>query len=124
MNAAPHSSVADLAIADACAQALREASSDYTERFRAIAQRARRHFETRNFTAAHADTVARLELYEVCIAAMVRRLEQLLGTRRTDRALWTQIRARFAAVIAPLLDQELNKTYYNTLTRRFFRTRG
>jgi len=116
--------VEDEAIAEICARELRDGFADYNERFRAITQRAQRHFELREFAAAHADTVARLELYEVCIAAAQRRLDQLLGTRRADRALWHRIREHFATVIADLLDQELNKTYYNTLTRRFFRTRG
>jgi isocitrate dehydrogenase kinase/phosphatase len=31
------------------------------------------------------------------------------------------MRDRYAALIAPLLDQEINKTFYNTLTRRFFK---
>src|SRR5581483_11248007 len=52
------------------------------------------------------------------------RLEQLLGLRRGELELWHRIRERFAVVIAPLVDQELNKTFYNTLTRRFFHTRG
>jgi len=116
--------VDDDAIAAVCAAELRDGFADYNARFRAITQRAQRHFEQRAFGAAHADTVARLELYEVCIAAAQRRLEQLLGTRRTDRALWHRIREHFARAIADLLDQELNKTYFNTLTRRFFRTRG
>src|SRR3954469_23726799 len=110
------STAEDEAIAEICARELRDGFADYNERFRAITQRAQRHFELREFAAAHADTVARLELYEVCIAAAQRRLDQLLGTRRADRALWHRIREHFASVISDLLDQELNKTYYNTLT--------
>ena len=63
------SSVSDHAIAEVCARELRDGFADYNARFRAITQRARRHFEAREFAAAHADTVARLELYEVCTAA-------------------------------------------------------
>jgi isocitrate dehydrogenase kinase/phosphatase len=117
-------SPSDIALADAAANELRDGFADYNERFRAITQRARRHFESRDFSAAHADTVARIELYDVCVAATARRLEQLLGTRLSERALWHGIRERYTSAIAPLLDQELYKTYFNTLTRRFFRTRG
>jgi len=125
MSVAPvDTSVTDLAIAEVCARELRDGFAEYNERFRAITQRARAHFESRDSRAGHADTVARLELYEVCVAATQRRLEQLLGMRRDERELWRTIRARFALAIADLLDQELNKTFYNTLTRRFFRTRG
>src|SRR6185369_5112214 len=114
----------DPALADACARELREGFAEYNARFRAVTQRAQKHFESGDARAGHADTVARLELYDVCIAATARRLEQLLGTRLSERELWRRIRDRFAVVIADLLDQELNKTFYNTLTRRFFRTRG
>ena len=117
-------SVEDIAVADVCARELRDGFAEYNDRFRAITQRAQKHFESRDSRAGHADTVARIELYEVCIAATARRLEQVLGTRRDDRELWRTIRDRFALAIADLLDQELNKTFYNTLTRRFFRTRG
>jgi isocitrate dehydrogenase kinase/phosphatase len=41
-----------------------------------------------------------------------------------DRVLWNRIRDGYAALIGPLIDQELYKTYFNTLTRRFFKTRG
>ena len=114
----------DPALADACARELREGFAEYNASFRAITQRAQKHFESGDARAGHADTVARLELYDVCIAATARRLEQLLGTRLSERELWRRIRDRFAVAIADLLDQELNKTFYNTLTRRFFRTRG
>jgi isocitrate dehydrogenase kinase/phosphatase len=124
MHAATAAMDADLALADACAVELRDGFAEYNERFRAITQRARKHFENRDHVAARADAVARIELYEVCIATTARRLEQLLGTRLSERELWRLIRDRFAAAIADLLDQELNKTFYNTLTRRFFRTRG
>ena len=124
MDAASAASDNDVALADACASELREGFAEYNARFRAITQRAQRHFESADHRAGLADTVARMELYEVCIAATRRRLERLLDTRLHERPLWRLIRDRFEAAIADLLDQELNKTFYNTLTRRFFRTRG
>ena len=120
----PAVSPADADLAATCAIEVRDGFAEYNARFRAITRRAQRHFESRDFATAQADTVARIELYDICIAATERRLEQLLGQRRADRALWHAIRERFAAAIDGLLDQELNKTFYNTLTRRFYRTRG
>src|SRR5258706_729900 len=124
MSAAAFAITDDVSLADVCAAELRDGFAEYNARFRAITQRAQKHFESRDSRAGHADTVARIELYEVCVAATQRRLEQLLGTRRDERELWRAIRDRFALAIADLLDQELNKTFYNTLTRRFFRTHG
>ena len=114
----------DSALAEACAMDLRDAFADYNARFRAITQRARRRFERREWTAARLDAIERIELYDVCVAETSRRLESELGERVGDRMLWSKVRDRYAALVAPLLDQELNKTFFNTLTRRFFKTRG
>lgn len=120
----PARTLSDADLADACATDLRDAFADYNARFRSITQRAKRRFERREWTAARLDAIERIELYDVCVAETSRRLESELGGRVGDRGLWSLVRDRYAALIAPLVDQELNKTFFNTLTRRFFKTRG
>ena len=120
----PARALSDADLADACATDLRDAFADYNARFRSITQRAKRRFERREWTAARLDAIERIELYDVCVAETSRRLESELGDRVGDRGLWSLVRDRYAALIAPLVDQELNKTFFNTLTRRFFKTRG
>lgn len=112
----------DLALA--CAAEIRAAFADYNSRFRALTQRARERFEGREWDGMRADLAERIELYDVCIGEIVERLQSLLGARANDKALWAQIKGFFSALVAPLLDQELNKTFFNTLTRRFSKTRG
>ena len=116
--------VADLSDVDVCAAAIRDAFADYDHRFDEITRRARARFEQRDWAGARQDAVARIELYDHSVAEISTMLEQRLGARADDRALWSEIRDRYGELIAPLLDQELNKTFFNTLTRRFFRTRG
>jgi len=111
-------------LASACAAAIRDAFSDYDARFDAITRRARRRFETRDWTAAREDAIERIELYDRCVAEISLELEQRLATQAQDRPLWSTIRDHYAGLIAELLDQELYKTFFNTLTRRFFKTRG
>jgi isocitrate dehydrogenase kinase/phosphatase len=113
-----------LSLAARAAAGLRRGFGDYNARFRAVTQRARQRFEQRDWAGMRADLVERIELYDVCVAQMHEWLAPTLGDRATDRALWGSIRDAYAAGIAPLLDQEMYKTYYNTLTRRFFKTRG
>ena len=120
----PARTLSDADLADACATDLRDAFADYNARFRSITQRAKRRFERREWTAARLDAIERIELYDVCVAETSRRLESELGGRVGDRGLWSLVRDRYAALIAPMVDQELNKTFFNTLTRRFFKTRG
>ena len=111
-------------LAEACAIAIRDAFADYHRRFAGITRRARDHFERRDWAAGRADAVARIELYDRCVLEITRALAGHLGDHAGNRALWTQVRDRYAVLIAPLLDQELYKTFFNTLTRRFFRTQG
>lgn len=113
-----------MALAEAAALDIRNGFAQYNARFRAVTQRAKLRFETRDFASARMDAVERIDLYDICVRVTTQRLETLLRERVRDHALWQQIRRSFAELIAPLLDQELNKTFYNTLTRRFFRTHG
>ena len=112
------------ALAAAAAVDIRNGFADYNDRFRAVTRRAKQRFEARDFISAQMDNVERMDLYDICVRATTSRLERLLRERVRDRALWVDIRDSFAELIAPLLDQELNKTFYNTLTRRFFGTSG
>jgi isocitrate dehydrogenase kinase/phosphatase len=106
------------------AAGIRRGFADYHARFRAITQRAPQRFAQRDWAGMRADLVERIELYDVCVAEMHQWLETELGVRSIEHGLWRAIRDAYAADIGALLDQELYKTYYNTLTRRFFRTRG
>jgi len=114
----------DPARAEAVAAALVDRFADYNARFRAITRRAQRRFEARDWAGARADAVERIGLYDRCIAEAATWLETSLGEQARDRPLWRAVRDRYAVRISPLLDQELDKTFFNTLTRRFFRTRG
>jgi isocitrate dehydrogenase kinase/phosphatase len=109
---------------EACASAIRDGFADYNARFASITRRARGHFEGRDWAASRRDAVARIELYDQCIRETTLALQVRLGADAQRRALWSAVRDRYAALVAPLLDQELYKTWFNTLTRRFFKTRG
>lgn len=106
------------------AERIRDGFSDYHARFAAITRRAKARFETRDWAGMRGDLVERIELYDVCINQMQGWLVQVLAERAQDRALWSRIRDAYAQEVAQLLDQELYKTFFNTLTRRFFQTLG
>ena len=107
-------------LAAACAAAIRDAFADYAARFDAITRRARRRFETRDWAGSREDAVERIELYDRCVAEISTALEQRLGSSAQDRRLWSAVRDCYAVLIAEQLDQELFKTFFNTMTRRFF----
>ncbi len=104
----------------ACAAAIGAAFADYNGRFGAITRRARSRFEAHDWSGAREDAVERIELYDRCISEISLALEARLGDDAQDRRLWSAVRDEYGTLIAPLLDQELYKTFFNTLTRRFF----
>ncbi len=108
----------------AIAALIRDAFEDYHARFADISRRAGRRFADRDWAGARSDASERIGLYDQCIATCRLRLESVLRQHAHDPVLWSAVRAAFAALIEPQLDRELYKTFYNTLTRRFFGTRG
>ncbi|WP_376696753.1 bifunctional isocitrate dehydrogenase kinase/phosphatase [Wenzhouxiangella sp. EGI_FJ10305] len=97
---------------------------DYNASFSDITRRGRRRFEQGDRSGMRADVVARLELYDQIINETISRLEGLLANRLFSRSIWRDMRAVFARLIERKLDAELYKTFFNTITRRLFKTRG
>lgn len=101
-----------------------DAFLDYNARFSDITRRAKRRFERRDWKYVRVDAAARIDLYDVCIRETLGRLELLLDERLRSRPLWARIRHEYAALVEPMLDRELTKTFFNSLSRRHFRTTG
>jgi isocitrate dehydrogenase kinase/phosphatase len=101
-----------------------DAFLDYNARFSDITRRAQRWFERRNWKQAQIDVVWRLDLYDECLVETLGRLELLLDDRIRNRPLWAAIRDEYGQRIEPQLDRELFKTFFNSLSRRFFHTSG
>ncbi|MBN8482455.1 MAG: bifunctional isocitrate dehydrogenase kinase/phosphatase [Xanthomonadales bacterium] len=101
-----------------------DAFLDYNARFSDITRRARRRFERRDWKYVRVDAGARIDLYDVCIRETLGRLELLLDERVRSRPLWASMREAFAARVEPMLDRELPKTFFNSLSRRYFHTTG
>jgi isocitrate dehydrogenase kinase/phosphatase len=106
------------------ARLLLTAFEDYNASFSDITRRARRRFEQSDRKGMRADSVARLELYDTSADETISRLEQHLAERLFSRTLWRDIRSAYGTLIEGQLDAELYKTFFNTVTRRMFKTRG
>ncbi|MCW4456049.1 bifunctional isocitrate dehydrogenase kinase/phosphatase [Flavobacterium sp. MXW15] len=110
--------------AQAIAACIRDGFEDYHARFAAITRRARVRFERCDWAAAREDAVERIELYDVCIGECMDRLQAMAGAAGHRHGTWQQVRQAFGGLVAGSIDCELYKTFYNTLTRRLFATRG
>lgn len=101
-----------------------DAFDDYNARFADITRRAGKRFFQLDWEGHRRDARARIDLYDECIAETIGRLESLLAERLISRTLWLDIHSEYAEAITGRLDAELYKTFFNTLTRRLFKTRG
>ena len=103
---------------------IRDGFADYNGRFREITRRARIHFEQRDWHASARDARRRIRLYDVCLREMRAELSNILGDRLRDNALWASIKIHYEDQIDALIDRELNKTWFNSVSRRTFQTVG
>ena len=109
------------ALAEGAALDIRDAFADYNARFRAITRRARLRFESRDWARrATTRSSASSSTTSACPRSR-RRSKTSCASVRTTARCGVGSATTAAALIAPLLDQELYKTFFNTLTRRFFR---
>jgi isocitrate dehydrogenase kinase/phosphatase len=106
------------------ARLLVDAFEDYNASFSDITRRARRRFEQRDRKGMRRDSTARLNLYDEAADTTISRLEQHMSERVFSRTLWREIRTLYGGLIQEQLDAELYKTFFNTVTRRLFKTRG
>ncbi|HEX3915407.1 MAG TPA: bifunctional isocitrate dehydrogenase kinase/phosphatase [Steroidobacteraceae bacterium] len=96
----------------------------YNEEFGRITRRAAGNFLAEDWRAAQADSVARIELYELRVARCVAVMSGQLKVRRTDVALWTETRGVFETLVARRADSDFYHTFFNSVTRDLFGTVG
>jgi isocitrate dehydrogenase kinase/phosphatase len=121
---APRGALVARISAEAVATRLRCCFEDYNAEFAEITRRAARNFLTRDWTAARADAVQRIELYELHVSRTIRELRHDFGDSIQDRNLWTGIKRHFAEQIAQAPDSDFYRTFLNSITRDVFATVG
>lgn len=110
--------------AERAADAVAQAFVTLRHRFDALTARAADHFASRDWRRGNRDASARLLVYSRQANAAVRSVRESMGNRLRDRALWSDVRARFANRITDRTDHEVAATFFNSVTRRVFGTVG
>ena len=110
--------------AGAAGRQLRRRFEDYNAEFTRITRRAARHFLAKDWPAARADAVQRIELYERHVSSAIEALRHELGAAIHERDLWVEVKRRFALQIADLPDSDFYRTFLNSITRDVFATIG
>ncbi len=97
---------------------------DYNASFSDLSRRGKRRFEAGDRVGMRSDVVARMALYDRSVNEVIGRLEETLANRLFSRSVWKEIHKAYAERILDRLDAELYKTFFNTISRRLFKTRG
>jgi isocitrate dehydrogenase kinase/phosphatase len=103
---------------------LRDVFDDYHGAFRAATRRAARHFRARDWLAVRDEATARLRLYGRSVDHAIAEVGKRVGRKIGDRPLWVLMRGAYAAEIDGRPDQEIAETFFSSVTRRHFCTRG
>ena len=103
---------------------LRRRFDEYNSEFNRITRRAAQHFKARNWHAARADAVQRIELYERHVSGAIESLRHELGTAVSERDRWVEVKRNYELQIANLPDNDFYRTFLNSITRDVFATIG
>lgn len=96
----------------------------YQQEFKAITQRARSRFESRDWHGMQRDAVERLQVRERIIRKLVAETRETLGDRVKDRVLWSQMKTAYLDVVNCHPNPQLAETFFSSVTRRVFATDG
>ncbi len=111
-------------VAKAGCEILLHGFANYMHRFAAITRRARQRFRDRDWGGIRADTVERIDLYELSIAETADKIGVRLGNSLRHRGLWVAMKRCFAAGTETDLNRDIARTYFNSVTRKVFETVG
>jgi len=117
-------SAGDAGLAARAAALVRAGFEGYQREFLAITARARTRFETRDWAAGQADAHERLDLYASRIDTVVEEVRACLGREADRPAVWTAMRAEHSRLVVDHPAMEIAETFFNSVTRRIFRTIG
>ncbi len=110
--------------AEVAAREIHAAFRDYFARFVALSRRARERFARADWHGHQRDVLQRLSLYAGALCDLRSRLEATLGERSLDRLAWAEIKRAFEPLADGDPNPELERTFFNSVTRRTFGTIG
>jgi isocitrate dehydrogenase kinase/phosphatase len=111
-------------LANLAANVIYEALNTYHARYKGITQRAKLRFKNRDWQNMQRDAAARLSLYRQVVDQIESRIKYLLVGRSQNKQIWGQIKSTYSKMIAGNDDWELAETFFNSITRRIFKTVG
>jgi len=111
-------------LAERCSELIFQGFLEYNKGFNEITLQAKKHFESQDWYASQRDQAKRIELYEKTVWKNVDSVSALLNTKIKNKSIWNEIKDAFVNEISEFFDAEFTKTYFNSVTRRIFKTQG
>ncbi|MDH4044666.1 MAG: bifunctional isocitrate dehydrogenase kinase/phosphatase [Gemmatimonadota bacterium] len=124
MQEATSPRVRSVDVARDTAAVIRDGFDAYQDAFREISRRAQGRFETADWGGHLADARERLELYTLCLHAVLDQVAAVMGTDCANTAVWTAARGRYSESLAGHPAAEIAETFFNSVTRRVLGTVG
>lgn len=112
------------ALPDRCARQIDLGFEHFRHRFETINQRARPRFERAEWEAAQRDGQEKLKVYDEAVSGAVSQLREYLGEQVRETQLWPQIKQAYKARRLAKPQEEIARTFFNSVTRRVFSTVG
>ena len=106
------SSLSTLIAADA-ARIILESYETHLARLSEVIERAKTHFQDRDWHAVQLDSAHRLDLYNAAVQEGLQRLRDRLGPALVERATWAGLRTAYVPLAAARSDPELAETFFN-----------
>lgn len=118
------SQLTDSRLANIGARTIYDGFDAYQQAFHSITRRARQRFQARDWRGMQADAAERLDLYATIVDQVVSTIRELLAERLQEKLVWVSMKAVYSGLIADRDDWELAETFFNSITRRIFKTIG
>lgn len=106
------------------AQLIFDTFAEYNDHFRQITQRSAQCFDLRDWHGMHVAAADRIDLYDQSSNQLLSLLAGKLAAKFDDRSTWLEIKRDYSELIESLIDRELNRTWFNSISRKVFSTLG
>ena len=96
-----------------------------TKHFASALEKQKKRFEEKDWYVGQRDQAKRIELYEKWVWKLVTKLKKSIKKKNIDdESFWINIKTEFDVITESFCDVEFTKTYFNSISRRIFNTRG
>lgn len=111
-------------IPERCARQIDLAFEHFRHHFETLSRRAKVRFEQAQWELAQLDSQEKQKAYNEAVARAVEQLRENLAEQLKEKEVWNHIKLAFKARRKGKAQEEIARTFFNSVTRRIFSTVG